>query len=84
MATKTVIRSVRLDAELNAELEALAHDEGVTVSEYIRAAVVEVAAREHRVAAHRRSMNIFGRLPTLDNPDEVRSEMWTRSARVPD
>ncbi len=84
MSTKSVTRSVRFDAATDAELEQLARAAGMTVSEYIRAAVAEVAARASRIAGHRRAVELFASLPQLDDPDQARNEMWGLGTRVPD
>ena len=83
MAGKTITRSVRLDEETNAELEALALAAHMSVSEYIRWALAEVAAKETRLAAHRRSMALFASLPQLGDPDASRREAWGLGTRVP-
>ena len=84
MTAKSVIRSIRFDADTNLELEAQARAAGKTVSEYIRWVVADVAARESRVAGHRRAMVLFAELPQLDDPDATRAAMWGIDARVPD
>jgi predicted transcriptional regulator len=83
MTAKTVTRSIRFDEATNAELEALAGAAGKSVSEYIRDVIAEVAARESRVAAHKRAMAIFASLPPADDPDSARDEMWGIGTRVP-
>jgi predicted transcriptional regulator len=83
MTAKTVTRSIRFDEATNAELEALAKTAGKSVSEYVRDVIAEVAARESRVAAHKRAMAIFASLPHADDPDTARDEMWGIGSRVP-
>jgi predicted transcriptional regulator len=83
MTAKTVTRSIRFDEATNAELEALAKAANKSVSEYVRDVIAEVAARESRVAAHKRAMTIFASLPQVDDPDTARDEMWGIGTRVP-
>lgn len=83
MVAKTVTRSIRFDEQTNAELEALAGAAGKSVSEYVRDVIAEVAARESRVAAHKRAMTIFAALPQIEDLDKAREEMWGIGTRVP-
>jgi Arc/MetJ-type ribon-helix-helix transcriptional regulator len=75
---------VRLDAKMNADVEALAEAAGTSVSEYIRALLADVAARQSRIAGHQRALEAFKNLPQLADPDVGRSEMWGIGSRVPD
>lgn len=83
MSAKTVTRSIRFDEATNAVLEGLARAAGTSVSEFVRDVIAEVAARESRLAAHKRAMTIFASLPQVDNPDAVREDMWGIGTRVP-
>jgi predicted transcriptional regulator len=83
MSPKVVTRSIRFDEETNAVLEALAAADGKTVSEYVRDVIAEVAARETRVAGHKRAVAIFATLPQIDDPDALREDMWGIGTRVP-
>jgi predicted DNA-binding ribbon-helix-helix protein len=81
MTTKSVTRSIRIDADFDDQLEALAAKRGMTVSAFIRATVAEVAERDAR---HRRlaaALTIASDLP--DVSAEGRAEMWDLGTRVP-
>lgn len=82
MPEKTVTRSVRLDEETNTNLEALAAAAGMTVSEYIRWAIAELALRESRLSGRRRALSTLAKLPISDDPDAERNEMWGYGPRV--
>ncbi len=83
MPDKTVTRSVRLDEQTNNSLEALAAGAEMTVSEYIRWAITELALREPRVTGRRRALAALALLPTPDDPDAEREQMWGHGSRVP-
>ncbi len=82
MPDKTVTRSVRLDEETNTNLEALAAAAEMTVSEYIRWAIGELAMQESRFSGRRRALAELASLPASDDPDREREEMWGMGSRV--
>jgi hypothetical protein len=82
MTGKTVTRSVRLDEQTNADLELLAAAAGMTVSEYIRWAVNELAVRDVRVRSRRRALTLLATLPLPSDPDAQRDEMTGIGERV--
>ena len=83
MSEKTITRSVRLDEVTNANLESLANAAGMTVSEYIRWAIAELSLREARVAGRRRALVVLSTLPSSEDPDAERDEIWGLGTRVP-
>jgi hypothetical protein len=83
MPGKVLTRSVRLDEETNTTLEAQAAAAGLTVSEYLRWAIAELAARDHRVKGRRQALATLASLPAPDDPDAERAAMWGTSERVP-
>ena len=80
MSTKAVIRSIRLEPEVDRRIEQLAADLGLTVSAYIRQTLEDAAERADRRRRLERALTIAARLPStgLD-----RDEMWGVGTRVP-
>ena len=84
MSGKTVLRSVRLEAELDQGIEVLAAARGLSVSAFIRAALSREVERDVRRCRLERSLALAAELPEpgVDRGVE-REAMWGIGTRVP-
>lgn len=80
MRGTVVTRSIRVDADFDAQLQAIAADEGKTVSAYMRDVLAEDVRRRDRQRRRRRALEAAARL----QPSTVdRDEVWGVGDRVP-
>ena len=77
MATKDVLRSVRLEAEVDHRLTQMAAQQGVSVSACIRAALADATVRDERRKRLEQALLLAAALPVgKGDPDEERRRMW--------
>lgn len=80
MTTKSVLRSVRLDVDVDRQIEEQAARRGVSVSAFIRSALAEVTERDERRLRLERSLQLAAALPDFDDD---RNAMWRLDNDVP-
>jgi hypothetical protein len=80
MNTKSVTRSVRFDEEFDALLERLSAERGMTVSSFIRSALLDVTERDARRRRLEDALAIAAELPDTNLDSEAQ---WGIGDRVP-
>ena len=81
MSELSVVRTVRIDSDMDAQIVAIAAERDVTVSQFIRLAIEEVIASNERQRRLRKALHAaeeFGEI------EVDRQHAWTRTTdRVP-
>lgn len=80
MGSADVIRSIRVDADLDAQIRATAQSDGKTVSTYVRDVIAEDLRRRDREERRRKALDLASRLPATAFD---RDEAWGVGDRVP-
>ena len=78
MNKHTVIRSVRVNADVDRRIEQLAADRGITVSALIRESLMETVGKDERRARLENALRAAASLPDKpgNDTDSQRDVMW--------
>jgi predicted transcriptional regulator len=76
MSELSVVRTIRVDSDMDAQIVALAEERNITVSQFIRLSIEEVIASNER---HRRLRAALDAADQLGPIDLDRAEAWTRA-----
>ncbi|MEP7113594.1 MAG: ribbon-helix-helix protein, CopG family [Ilumatobacteraceae bacterium] len=77
MSELSVVRTVRIDSDMDARIVALAAERDVTVSQFIRLTIDEVIASNERQRRLRLALQAAEQLGEIDLD---RQDAWTRAA----
>ena len=76
MSELSVVRTIRVDSDMDARIVALAAERNVSVSQFIRLTIEEVIASNERQRRLRRALQTAEQIGAIE-PD--RQQAWTRA-----
>jgi predicted transcriptional regulator len=76
MSELSVVRTIRVDSEMDQRIVALAAEQNVSVSQFIRTTIEEVIASNERQRRLRRALQTAEQIGVIDTD---RRQAWTRA-----
>jgi hypothetical protein len=76
MSELSVVRTIRVDAEMDQRIVALAAEQNVSVSQFIRLTIDEVIASNERQRRLRRALQTAEQIGVIET---TRRQAWTRA-----